>query len=93
MSIVFTSRFFPKDWAKMKVALAKYTAMAKENGCTMSRVYQRDGDPKEALWISEWPSHEAVHKYGDLMGEEFNSLLTNPDTDDAAWDPTDAPSI
>ncbi len=93
MSIIFTSRQFPKDWAQYKEAVRKYTAMAKESGCTMSKIYRRDGNPGEILWISEWPSHDAVHKFGDKIGEEMNSYLVSPETDDAAWNPSDAAEI
>jgi hypothetical protein len=93
MSIIFTSRQFPKDWEQYKDAVKRYTTLARVSGCTMSKVYRRDGSPGEILWISEWPSHDVLHKFGDQIGDEMNTYLVSPETDDAAWVLSDAAEI
>ena len=43
----------------------------------------------------EWPSHEAMHKFGEEAGDEFNRLAgAKPeDWEDQAWTLSDANAI
>ena len=42
-----------------------------KSGCHWYKVYQRDGDDKEVLWLMEFDSHEAFEKSGGDMEEDF----------------------
>jgi len=86
MSVVVTMRVKVHDFDGTKQAVAKYGDAMLKAGCHWLKVYQRDGDEKEVLWLMEFDSHEAFEKSGAEFEEDFVSLI-NPasDWDDAVW--------
>lgn len=86
MSVLATMRVKVHDFAGTQQAVAKYGAAMLKNGCHGYRVYQRDGDEKEVLWLMEFDSHAAFETMGKDFEEDFVALI-NPasDWDDAVW--------
>src|SRR6266516_3082700 len=86
MSVLVSMRVKVHDFDGTKQAVAKYGETLMKTGCHWYKVYQRDGDDKEVLWLMEFDSHEAFEKSGGDMEEDFVSLI-NPagDWDDAVW--------
>ena len=43
--------------------------------------------PNDVLFVSEWRSHEDMHKFGEEHGDKFNEIAgVNPDDwEDVAW--------
>ena len=93
MSVLFTSRQRVKDWDTYKAAAEKWIQSAKAHGCTMFKVYWRGGDPDEILLITEWPNHKVLDEFGDEIGQEVNSYLVNPETEDIMWTLSDAAQV
>ena len=86
MSVLVTMRVKVHDFKGTKQAVEKYGDAMLNAGCHGFKVYQRDGDAKEVLWLMEFDSHEAFEKSGSDFEEDFVSLI-NPasDWDDAVW--------
>ena len=86
MSVLVTMRVKVHDFEGTRQAVAKYGEAMTKAGCHWFKVYQRDGDEKEVLWLMEFDSHAAFEESGSEIGEEFNSAV-NPDGDwdDAVW--------
>jgi len=86
MSVLVTMRVKVHDFQGTKEAVAKYGSAMRKAGCHWLKVYQRDGDDREVLWLMEFDSHEAFEKSGSEFEEAFVSLV-NPatDWDDAVW--------
>ena len=84
MSVLVTMRVKVHDFEGTKQAVAKYGDTMRKSGCHWYKVYQRDGDDKEVLWLMEFDSHEAFEKSGSEFEEGFVNLI-NPDGD---WDDT-----
>ena len=89
MSVLVTMRVNVHDFEGTQQAVAKYGEALLKAGCHWYKVYQRDGDDKEVLWLMEFDSHEAFEKSGSEFEEDFVSLI-NPasDWDDAVWKPS-----
>lgn len=86
MSVLVTMRVKVHDFAGTKQAADKYGEAMRKAGCHWYKVYQRDGDEKEVLWLMEFDSHEAFEKSGSEIGDEFVSLIDPAsDWDDAVW--------
>ena len=66
MSVLATMRVKVHDFEGMKQAVAKYGDAMIKNGCHWYKVYQRDGDDKEVLWMMEFDSHEAFENVGNM---------------------------
>mgnify|MGYP002816753585 FL=1 len=68
---------------------------AKESRLISSKVYRSEGDPSDVLFVSEWRSHEDMHKFGEEHGDKFNEIAgVNPDDwEDVAWKLTDAKGL
>ena len=86
MSVLVTMRVKVHAFEGTQQAVAKYGETMLKAGCHWLKVYQRDGDEKEVLWLMEFDSHEAFEKSGGDMEEDFIAL-TNPasEWDDAVW--------
>lgn len=86
MSVLVTMRVKVHDFAGTQQAVTKYGEVMKKSGCHWYKVYQRDGDDKEVLWLMEFDSHEAFEKSGSDFEEGFVALV-NPSSewDDAVW--------
>lgn len=86
MSVLVTMRVKVHDFEGTKQAVEKYGETMLKAGCHWFKVYQRDGDEKEVLWLMEFDSHEAFEKSGEGFEEGFVGLI-NPATewDDAVW--------
>lgn len=86
MSVLATMRVKVHDFEGTKQAIAKYGDVMIKGGCHWYKVYQRDGDDKEVLWLMEFDSHEAFENMGKEFEDDFVSLI-NPasDWDDAVW--------
>ena len=86
MSVLVTMRVKVHDFKGTEQAVAEYGDAMIKAGCHWYKVYQRDGDEKEALWLMEFDSHEAFEKSGEEFTEDF-IMLVNPasDWDDAVW--------
>jgi quinol monooxygenase YgiN len=86
MSVLVTMRVKVHDFEGTKEAVAKYGKSMLNAGCHWYKIYQRDGDEKEVLWLMEFDSHEAFEKSGSEFEDDFVALI-NPasDWDDAVW--------
>ena len=86
MSVLATMRVKVHDFGGTQQAVAKYGSVMLNSGCRWYKVYQRDGDDKEVLWLMEFDSHEAFENMGKEFEDDFVSLI-NPasDWDDAVW--------
>lgn len=86
MPVLVTMRVKVHDFAGTQQAVAKYGEAMLKAGCHWFKVYQRDGNDKEVLWLMEFDSHEAFEKSGGEMEADFVGLI-NPasDWDDAVW--------
>jgi hypothetical protein len=86
MSVLVTMRVKVHDFEGTKQAVEQYGDAMKKAGCHWLKVYQRDGDDREVLWLMEFDSHEAFEKSGSEFEEAFVKLV-NPatDWDDAVW--------
>jgi quinol monooxygenase YgiN len=89
MSVLVTMRVKVHDFEGTRKAVAKYGAAMKKGGCHWYRVYQKDGDDKEVLWMMEFDSHDAFEKSGknpDFDEEDFVKIIDPAgDWDDAVW--------
>ena len=98
-SILFTMRIKTDNWENMKRAndqvFGELLEKAMESGLVSSKVYRSEADPSEVLFVSEWRSHEDMHRFGEEHGETFNEIAgVNPDDwDDVAWKLTDAKGL
>ena len=98
-SILFTMRIKTDNWERMKSAndqvFGDLVEKAKESGLISSKVYRSEGDPSDVLFVSEWRSHEDMHKFGEEHGDKFNEIAgVNPDDwEDVAWKLTDAKGL
>ena len=74
------------DLGATEQAVAKYGEALQKAGCHWFKVYRRDGNEKEVLWLMEFGSYEAFEKSSEGMEEDFVSLI-NPasEWDDAVW--------
>lgn len=86
MSVLVTMRVKVHDFQGTQQAVEKYGDAMLKAGCHWFKVYQRDGNEKEVLWLMEFGSHEAFEKSGSDIEEGFVSLI-NPasEWDDAVW--------
>jgi hypothetical protein len=71
MAVLVTSQVGPVDWSKFQAAMQWGTTQPAE-GRRSSRIYRSEGDPANILIVEEWDSHDAMHRYTDRVGEEFN---------------------
>lgn len=86
MSVLVTMRVKVNDFKGTQQAVAKYGDAMLRAGCHWFKVYQRDGDEKEVLWLMEFDSHDAFEKSGSEIGDEFVSLIDPAsEWDDAVW--------
>lgn len=86
MSVLVTMRVKVHDFEGTQQAVSKYGDAIRKAGCHWFKVYQRDGDEKEVLWLMEFDNHEAFEKSGSEVGEDFVSLIhPASDWDDAVW--------
>ena len=96
--IFFTMRIKTANWEKLRRAndevFGELLDKAREAGLISSKVYRNEEDPSDVLFVSEWRSHEAMHKFGEEYGDRFNEAAgTKPeDWDDVAWRISDARS-
>ena len=72
MAILVTMQVGPVDWDKFKSA-AEWGRGFPAPERASSKVYRSQSDPKQVLVVEEWASHDAMHKYQDQLGDEFNS--------------------
>ena len=99
LPILFTMRIKTARWENLKRAndevFGELLKKAQEAGLISSKVYRSEADPNDVLFISEWRSHEDMHKFGDEHGERFNEVAgANPeDWEDIAWRLSDAKSF
>ena len=86
MSVLVTMRVKVHNFDGTQQAVAKYGATMLKTDCHWYKVYQRDGDEKEVLWLMEFDSHAAFEKSGSEFEGDFVALI-NPvsDWDDAVW--------
>ena len=97
--ILFTMRVKTAQWENLKRAndevFGKLIDEAREAGLISSKVYQSEEDPNDVLFVSEWRSHEDMHKFGDDFGDRFNEMAgAKPeDWEDIAWHLSDAKSL
>ena len=86
MSVLATMRVKVHDFAGTEQAIAKYGDAMLKAGSHWFKVYQRDGDEKEVLWLMEFDSHADFEKSGSEFEDDFVALI-NPagDWDDAVW--------
>jgi len=86
MSVLVTMRVKVHDFQGTRDAVDKFGSTMRKSGCHWFKVYQRDGNEKEVLWLMEFDSHEAFEKSGSEFEEAFVTLI-NPagDWDDAVW--------
>ena len=86
MSVLVTMRVKVHEFEGTKQAVEKYGPAMLKAGCHWYKVYQRDGDDKEVLWLMEFDTHEAFENSGKEFEEDFVALI-NPasDWDDAVW--------
>ncbi len=86
MTVLVTMRVKVHDFEGTKKAVAKYGSAMKKAGCHWFKVYQRDGDEMEVLWLMEFDNHEAFEKSGSEFEEAFVTLVDPAtDWDDAVW--------
>ena|SRR5688572_21063708 len=71
MAILVTMLVGPVDWEKFKAAdeWSKGFPAAERS---YSHVYRAESDPSQVLVVEEWASHDAMHRYQDQLGDEFN---------------------
>lgn len=86
MSVLVTMRVKVNGFEGTEQAVIKYGDAMRKSGCHWFKVYRRDGDDKEVLWLMEFDSHEAFEKSGGDFQEDFVNMI-NPvsDWDDAVW--------
>ena len=89
--IMFTMRIKSAQWDKLKRAndevFGGVIDHARENGLISSKVYRSEQDPSDVLFVSEWRSHDDLHKFGEEVGDQFNEIAgAKPDDwEDIAW--------
>jgi heme-degrading monooxygenase HmoA len=91
MAILVTMQVGPVDWAKFKSALDWGLAIPAP-GRKYSHVYRAQNDPSRVLIVEEWDSHDAMHRYQDGSGEEFNRRAGTEGMEwqDQVWELADA---
>jgi quinol monooxygenase YgiN len=86
MSVLVTMRVKVNDFEGTRKAIAKYGPIIKESGCLWYKVYQRDNNPKEVLWLLEFENHEAYEKTGAKFEDDFVEMVQPIGYwDDAVW--------
>ena len=87
MSVLVSMRFRVRSFHGMEEAIAKYGESIKRSGCNWYRVYRRDLDPQEVLWLMEFESHEAFERSSSGFGADFVDLISPlGEWDDAVWE-------
>ncbi len=71
MAIVVTMQVGPVDWTKFKAAIDGLKGTSAP-GRRSSEVYRGESDASQVLIVEQWDTHDAMHKYQDQVGEEFN---------------------
>lgn len=71
MAILVTMQVGPVDWEKFRAAV-EWGATQPATGRTSARLYRSHGDPSRVFVVEEWDSHDAMHRYQDAVGDEFN---------------------
>ena len=98
-SILYTMRIKTAKWEALKAAndnvLGAMIDDAKTAGMISNRVYRNETDPSDVLFVTEWASHDAMHKFGEEHGERFNKIAgAKPeDWEDNSWKLSDARSL
>jgi quinol monooxygenase YgiN len=72
MAIFVTMQVGPVDWAKFKGAVDYYKGVAAP-GLISSEVYRAQSDPAIVMVVERWESHDAMNKFQDRVGEDFNA--------------------
>jgi hypothetical protein len=86
MSVLVTMRVKVHDFEGSRQAVARYGDAIRQSGCHWFKVYQRDGNDREVLWLMEFDSHEAFEKSGSEFEKGFVTLIDpDGDWDDAVW--------
>lgn len=90
--VLVTDRVKVKDWKAFREANDQLEKAAKEFGCISHRVYRREDQPDYVMAVEVWESHDAMHKFADAVGEEFNRRagLTGEEWETEVWQETDA---
>ena len=94
--ILFTMRIKTARWENLKRAndevFGELLDRAREAGLLSSKVYRSEEDPNDVLFVSEWRSHEDMHKFGDEYGDRFNEVagVKPEDWEDVSWRLSDA---
>ncbi len=88
MSVLISMQVGPVDWDKFRAA-AQWSNTVPAPGLLSVRVYRAEDDPKTALILQEWESHQAFHQMADTYGEEFNRRAGTEGLDwtDRVWAP------
>ena len=71
MAILVTMEVGPVDWQKFADAM-EWAKSVPANGRSSGRIYRSEHDPNHVLIVEEWDSHDAMHRYQDQTGDEFN---------------------
>ncbi len=86
MSILITMRVKVNDFEGTKKAIAKYGPIMKRYGCLEYKIYQRENNPKEVLWLLEFENHESFEKSGAEFEDDFIEMVQPIGFwDDAIW--------
>ena len=87
MAILVTMEVGPVDWDKFKAA-SDWAKQFPAQGQISSEVYRGESDSKRVLIVERWESHDAMHKYQDQVGEEFNKRAGTEGLEwkDAVWE-------
>ena len=97
--ILFTMRIQGARWENLKKANDEVFGVlidkAREFGLLSSKVYRSEADSDDVLFVSEWRSHEDLHKFGEEYGDRFNEVagVKAEDWEDMAWGLSDARSF
>ena len=97
--ILFTMRIKTANWDRLKKAndevFGGLLDKAREAGLISSKVYRSEADPSEVLFVMQWSSHDALHRFGDEHGDRFNEAagVQPEDWEDIAWSLSDARSL
>ena len=71
MAVIVTMQVGPVDWSRFQAAL-DWGRDTPAPGRKSSNIYRSQGDPSQVLIVEEWDSHDAMHRYQDQVGDEFN---------------------
>lgn len=93
--ILFTMRIETANWDNLKRGndelFGALIERAREAGLISSKVYRSEEDSNEILFVSEWRSHDDLHKFGDRFNEIAGAKPE--DWEDVAWSLSDARSF